>query len=298
MTKFSASKPSMRDIAQSQDNERNLRRQVAKDHFYGRGNRWHFWGSAVAIALALASPFVLVYRPGWGPALGAIAGVWIFLSRLLFEPLRQHRQLEGAVAQELFDCDVLGLSWNDALVSQMSDEEIRGASKDFNDRKAKEEHGGWYPTEDEMDWPRSVITCQRSNAVWGRRQHHAYGLFLIVAASAWFVAGIMFSSVRGTSLAEYLTTMALPSLPAILDAIEVAKKQLLASDQRRHLETETDAMFDNSAVSHGMLREIQDQVFELRRNAPSVASWFYRILAKSYETDMRYAAKERAERDG
>ncbi|CAG4927411.1 S-4TM family putative pore-forming effector [Acidithrix sp. C25] len=297
MAQFSPSTPSMHDIGVAQDSNRNLRRQEAKDRFYKIGNRWHFWGASTAIILALASPLVLVYEPDWGPLLGAIAGVWIFMSRLLFEPLKQGCQVKGASAQEMFDCDVLGLTWNDALIRQPSEEEIRSASKRFKDPKSTKKHCGWYPTDIDIAWPRSVITCQRSNTVWARRQHHAYGCFLLVSAFVWAIFGVIIALVQQATLAGYLTTVALPSLPAVLDAVDLSKKHFLASSRRQHLEDETNAMFDKNDSSHEALREIQDQIFDLRRDAPPVAGWFYWILSKTYEEDMRYAAKERAGRD-
>lgn len=280
----------MHDIGTAQDTDRNLRRQEAKDHFYRVANRWHFWGSALAVVLALASPLVLIYEPDWGPLLGAVAGAWIFSSRLIFEPFKQSYQLKGATTQELFDCDVLGLSWNDALVRQTPDEEIRAASKGFKEPKSKAKHSGWYPTQTDIPWPKSVITCQRSNAVWGRRQHQAYGRLLMVTAFLWGLLGVIVSLVHGATLAAYLTTIALPSLPAVLDAVELSKKHFQAANRRLHLEDETNSMVSDTAASHEALRELQDQVFDLRRDAPPVPGWFYRILKPGYEQDMRYAA--------
>lgn len=56
------------------------------------GNRWHFAGTVIALVLALGSPFVLVYKPTLGPTLGAAAGIWIFLARILFEPIKERYQ--------------------------------------------------------------------------------------------------------------------------------------------------------------------------------------------------------------
>jgi hypothetical protein len=271
-----------------------LRRQMAKARFYATANRWHLLGSALALALALASPFVLLYRPDLGPLLGAIAGTWIFASRLLFEPVKKGCQTKGAAAQELFDCDVLGLPWNDSLARQPSDEEIRKASNAFRTAKRTEKHKRWYPAQADQPWPQSVITCQRSNAVWARRQHRAYGIFLEVVAAAWFTFGVVLALVHGSSLADYMTTIALPSLPALLDAIEVSKKHRDASLRRQDLEDQTNVLFDQPAPSPGDMREVQDQLFVLRRDAPPVAGWFYGLISKAYEEDMRYAAAERA----
>lgn len=287
----------MADIQVAQNQERNLRRQMAKDYWYTAAKRWHLAGAALVTIFALVSPLVLLFAPTWGPTLGAIAGAWIFASRLLLEPLKLRLQAKGAAAQEMFDCDVLGLAWNPALERTPSPEEIRKASRKLTDEKRIAKHRDWYPAGVTMQWPTSVITCQRANAVWARRQHHSYGLFLIVAAGAWAAVGIAISIVHAATLAEYLTTIALPSLPALLDATELSRKHLQASSMRQTLEDTCDALLqDIAAVEHEGLREVQDQLFGLRRDAPLVASWFYSIVSKSYEEDMKYAADEQAER--
>jgi hypothetical protein len=289
----------MTDIRQAQNANRNLRRQLAKAHFYKVGNRWHFAGTVIALVLALGSPFVLVYKPTLGPTLGAAAGIWIFLARILFEPVKERYQTKGATAQELFDCDVLGLTWNDALIRIPADEDIYGASHAFDSserrhRELVENAKGWYAADVDMPWPKSVITCQRSNAVWARRQHRDYGVLLFVVASSWGIAGIFIALANGATLAAYLTTIALPSLPALLDATELSRRHLKASAQRQTLEATTEALFNKTATTDDDLREVQDQIFELRRDAPPVAGWFYRLLRPRYEAAMTYAAKQRA----
>ena len=290
MSDTAPTKPSMADIGVAQDQVRNLRRQLAKHRYYTVGNRWHFSGSALAIALALVSPVVLLVWPNEGPLLGAVAGVWVFASRLIFDPIKKAYQLKGATAQEMFDCDVLGLPWNASLTRRLADEDIRSASKAATDPGTLERHKRWYPTDTDLSWPASVLTCQRSNAVWGRRQHRSYGWLLVVAAGLWILAGIVLALVRSVSLAEYLTTVALPSLPAVLDATELAKKHFEAAANRQSLEDQLSPMLSSKDVEVADLREIQDQVFGLRRDAPPVAGWFYRVIRSNYESDMRYAA--------
>ena len=285
----------MTDIQVAQNQDRNLRRQMAKDYWYTSAKRGHLAGAALVVVFALVSPLVLLFAPSWGPTLGAIAGAWIFASRLLLEPWKLRLQVKGAAAQEMFDCDVLGLAWNPALERAPSTEEIRKASKKIANEKRIAKHRDWYPAGVAMTWPTSVITCQRANAVWARRQHHSYGLFLIVAATSWALVGIGVSVLHAATLAEYLTTIALPSLPALLDATELSRKHLQASSMRQNLEDTCDQFLQGpTGVEHEDLREVQDQLFGLRRDAPLVAGWFYSIVSKSYEEDMKYAAEEHA----
>jgi hypothetical protein len=56
-------------------------------------------------------------------------------------------------------------------------------------------------------------------------------------------------------------------------------------------------LLGTSEVSPEDLREVQDLIFDSRRDAPKVPRWFYKLVAKRYEEDMRYAAKVRADQE-
>lgn len=282
----------MSQIGTSQDLDVNLRRKLASGRYYKRAKLLHFAGWALAVAFALASPVVLFLEPDFGPTLGALAGAWIFASRFLLEPAKQAFQLTGARAQEQFDCAVLGLPWNPMLARPLSEEEIRKASKSM---KGVEKAKCWYPTEHELPWPSSVVVCQRSNAVWGRRQHRAFGWTLIVAAVLWALIGIVIAVADSASLAQYLTTIALPSLPALLDAAEMSRRHREGADRRQLVEDQTDELLEESAPDEQALREVQDQLFALRRDESLVPEWFYKLLRSDYEEDMGYAAERAAE---
>jgi hypothetical protein len=288
MAANTSSGPTTAEIGATQNQEVNLRRYLAAAHFYKLAKWLYFGGASLTVVLALVSPLVLLFAPDAGPTLGAIAGAWIFVSRLFLEPFKQKLQLKGATAQETFDCSIYRLGWNDALVRRLPEEEIRGASGAM---KGADEVRDWYPTDEDLDWPLSVLVCQRSNAVWARRQHRAYAYMLYVAAASWAVIGAVVAILDGASLATYLVTIALPSLPALLDAAEFARAHAVDADKRQLLEDQTDALLRSGTASEHDLREIQDELFTLRRSAPLVPRWFYRLVRPRFEADMRYAAK-------
>jgi hypothetical protein len=278
-------------IRETQNEQESLRDRIAANHFY-RNAKWiHFTGATVAILMAIASPFVLLFEPGWGPTLGAIGGLWIFVSRVVLEHLTREYKLNGAVAQERFDCRVLGFEWNDSLAGRLSDEEIRAASRSM---KNAENARDWYPAADDHPWPQSVLICQRANTVWARRQHRTYSRVVIVGAVVWFVVGLIVAGADSASLTAYLVTILLPSLPAFLDTLELSRSHAAASGARRIVEDQTNRFLDNGDATYSDLREIQDQMFNLRRDAPLVPQWFYDLIRPGYEDDMQFAAGKAA----
>lgn len=287
-TGFQFKQMSMADVQAAQRKDANLRYQAAARCYYRRAKWMQFCGSSLALILALAAPIVFYMAPAYGPLLGAIAGAWIFISRILLTPLRDKSRAKGAMAQEMFDCAVLGLSWNGSLGKPISSEEIRNASKGAEPFTAVRD---WYAANQKTTWPFSVLICQRSNAVWARRQHQNYAWVLVGSAVVWFVFGIIIALVGNATLAGYLTTIALPSLPALLDASELARAHFDAAKSRELLEETIGSLFDVPPGSEEPLREIQDAIFRLRRSAPLVPEWFYKLVAPTFEEDMSYAAQ-------
>jgi hypothetical protein len=81
-------------------------------------------------------------------------------------------------------------------------------------------------------------------------------------------------------------------MPAFLDASELSKSHAAAARDRDLIRDEMDASLQSGSASGQDLREIQDQIFRLRREAPQVPEWFYRIIRPGYEEDMRHAVNE------
>jgi predicted pore-forming effector associated with SMODS systems len=285
--------PTSKQIAERQELDVNLRRQLAARRYYSTAKAWRLAGQSVAIALALTSPIVLVLEPELGPKLAAIAGLWIFISRLLIVRIQRCLVIKGVAAQERFDCEVLGLRWNEALARQPGQEDIRRASQ--RTLKKIEDAKKWYPTPHEVAWPLSVLICQRSNTAWARRQHYYYGAFLYIGAGLWIVFGICFAAARSASLVEYLTIIALPSLPALLDWTDIAAAHLEAAKRRDSLEATIDEAIRNHDATDDSLREIQDRLFEHRSRSPLVPDWFYKLIRSAFEEDMRGAAADYAD---
>jgi SMODS-associating 4TM effector domain len=281
--------PSMRDIAIAQNDDANVRFQVAARRFYRNARLLQFLSSSINVFLALISPFVLLLQPEWGAVLGAIAGGWLFVSRQVLASFRRTFQRDGAKAQEAFDCAVFGLPWNHALARPLSHEEIGGASRKMTKLDKLRD---WYPTSIDRAWPSSVIVCQRSSIVWARRQHHAYAYVLRTVAALWGVVGVVVALAHGATLTDYLVTIALPSLPALLDASELADRHLASATDREALEQQVDAFLGGDLATQQTVREIQDQLFSLRSESPIVATWFYRLVRSRYEQDMQYAAAQ------
>jgi hypothetical protein len=245
------------------------------------------------LALAGGGPLLILFRPETQAALGAAAGAWLFISRLILRPIVNRLIERGALALEQFDCFVLRLPWNRAYGPALAEEEVIGSA-------ARASYSGkWYP--DVSTAPRriAVLICQRSNVVWSRRQHDLYANIVSSAAFTWLLAGIVIASATAITLDAYLITVGLPSLPALLDALEIRIANTDTARKRRQLEHALDAALAEPSAGNSddesMLRSMQDQILEFRRTSPLIPQLLYRWLRKRYNLETQAAAIARLE---
>lgn len=259
---------------------------AAAKHFYKQAKWIQRVRVGVAMMLALAGPIAVFLEPDARPLLGAAGGGWIFISRILLQHLESNRRNLGARAQESFDTTVLDIPWNHLLARPVSPEEIAAAARS----EGLEGVSSWYPDPGDAPWPIDVLICQRSNAVWGRRQHTSYAWFVGIGTALWAFLGIGVAVCVDASLSSYLITIALPSIPAFLDATDHVRSHSSAALSRQLVEDSIDNHLTAKDADAPALRRIQDRLYELRETAPLVPEWFYTLMRSGYEADMRAAA--------
>ena len=114
-----------------------------------------------------------------------------------------------------------------------------------------------------------------------RWDHRAYARFIAAVGAMWFAVGIVIALARELTLAEYLVRLFLPSAPAYLDTIELARAHRRQGAARHRLEDDIADLWERRLVDPSVpipedCRRIQDGAFLLRRSGPKVPNWFYK----------------------
>ncbi|KAB2813055.1 hypothetical protein F9L07_15280 [Pimelobacter simplex] len=279
----------MPEIRAAQNATENLRLQAAARRLYSRTKLLDGLGLTFSLALALAAPVIASMSDRAGLWVAALAGVWLFASRLVLAPIARRVQRSAAGVQDSFDAAVLGTPCGRSLATPVSGEEIHAATREVD----LDRYRNWYPAESTSTWPLSVALCQRANAVWARRQHRLYGRLLTGATVAVTALGITVAITNAQSLQTYLAVILLPSLPLLLDASELAGAHRAAARKRGAIEAALDEFCraPDPATASDTVSAAQRDLLELRSRGPLVPDWLYRLVAPRYDDDMRFAAR-------
>lgn len=297
-------------ITERQDQPEHLQRLLAYSRYYHLAHRWRRVRALGTFGLAAAGPLISLLIPATSDLVAAISAGWLVLGRTLLTWMEQRRTLDAVRAQELYDTKLFHLPWNSALVGRPpAPEDIAAAARQIEDDTP---YRHWYSIDlRNTPWPADVLLCQRQSTVWSRRDHRAYGTTILTAGISWFVIGLIVAITLDLTLADYLVKIFLPSAPAFLDSVDLARLHWHHATGREQVEHKIADLWqeytsDNESLMVAECREIQDSAYLLRRDGPRVPGVFYRLRQASSDASTRAGtaalrdegSHDRATRDG
>jgi hypothetical protein len=264
-------------------------------HAYSRSKSWHAVRLAGTVLVALAAPAVILLAPWLEHPLGAIGGGWVLAARLVLRPAQERDTRFAVAVQELYDQRVLGLL-PAAVPQPPAYEQVH--------QQARRYHGDpdpdWYSVRPDVAPGAAALIAQRSSTVWSRRLYREWAVGLGVTAAGWAVLTTVIAAVCGATVGEFLIAVLLPMMPALLDATDLCQAHWRAGAERSALETRLDKELDQAArgrpPSPQDLRAQQDEITRQRLTQPPVPGWYYRLRRAGFETAMRAAAEQLAQR--
>jgi hypothetical protein len=293
--------PTTESMINGQNELQALRLLLAQRRLYSRAKWWSFLRWIGFSLIGVAAPILTVAVPEAAVVVGAIAGVWIFLSRSWFSRKEQDLAGKAAGIQERFDRWVFGMPELATRVPSASIEEIAqlvGTDEAATANAEKEHLKDWYPFNAHVDGATSIAIAQRANAAYSERLLNANANVWLAITLAWSGAAVIVGIIVGLTFTQFLLGVALPLLPALLDVWDQFRLTKRAGEVRRamadDMEKEISGTGDRKLAAEDLLLW-QEQTYELRRTSPQVPNLVYKRVRDRNEHAMNTAAAELAE---
>ena len=289
----------MGNISTRQNLEDNLQRLSAQSYLYSRAKLL----SGIQAALAGATPVlgvVAIQLCTGAQPWASLAGIVVTLfNRIFLDPWHDGFRKVAARIHEDFDCRVLNIPWNEALLGQRpAIEKIYEAAA--RARVASEAQlKNWYPPA-VADLPehKARVVCQRANCWWdGKLRRHYRCKILIVLGLISLIVFLMCFRI-GMNLQDFVLSVAAPLLPFLLWGVCEARRQKEAADALDRLKDLAGGLWKEivqggmvEAKATGRSRELQNAIYLYRRINPYVFNGIYWKSREEYEEQMNVAAK-------
>jgi hypothetical protein len=233
------------------------------------GSALLFLGSLACVALSTQTA-----------ELGLFAAAYLLSTRTVLRPelTRSHRQ--GVTLQEQYDVNIYGLPWNEGMAGRRAAqidiedlaERFRGDMRALSEQYVSPQnapHGAW------------VLLRQLQNMSWGGRDHRRFALISIACLVSSIAATVTLGIVEKLSLSAYVSTLAVPALPWLLDLVDLIGVHWRASSGRAEIEARISDVWDTLASDAGVhvptatLRTLQDRIYTVRLSFGRVPGWFH-----------------------
>lgn len=307
-------------IAQRQNETQNIVKLAAQRHLYSKAKL------GLAVQLILSVPIIIIISiinlclksQNFMDIFGkhTIDMTWLVATfsvliavfdRLYLSSIIEKLKERAAKIQELFDCDVLELSWNEILVGKRPDlEDIIDNTNKYSE--TKKDIGfrsllNWYPKEvDRLPIGIARIICQRSNMRWDAEIRKNLSFYIGLIAVIMGVILLIIAILGEVSLKTFFEKAIAPCLPIWIFSImqiQQNKKAIISlGEMKQKAETAWDQAIKLSVPSakiNEIARQLQDSLFLNRKTNPLIFEFIYKIYRPSQESSMNYSCKNMVE---
>lgn len=270
---------------------------LAQRHLYTNAKRWAALQSIGVGVVALSAPILTALNPVAAVPVAALASVWYFLNHVIFKSRERSAATMGATVQEQFDSTIFGMPTIAVRDPRVSPEDIARAAGRSSGRRRQhevEKLRDWYPIQTGVSGRVAIAIAQRGNVAYTRRLLSWDAAVWLILLVVWTGIGVAIAIWRTFTVSDFLLVLVIPLLQPLVDAWEDFVKVRSAGRERDALSAEIqDAIAADKEVpiAPEQLVAWQFQLFALRRDAPIVPDWLYKLLRQRNEAEMSEAAE-------
>lgn len=286
-------------IPQQQNGEDMLRLLRTRRLLYKRAKRMQGLSIALTLLLPLFGAAAAAFWPVASPWIAAIAIMFTVCDASLLDALHKARLKTAAKLQEAFDCDLLGMDWNDFLVGARVDaEEVYAGSSQQLGEADEAQIRDWYP-QSVARLPMHIarLVCQRENLMYDSELRRSYCMVI-----GWLVGLLVFVAVVvglvATQTFAALVLAATPAAPALSWMLRETRRQKDTIEQQTRLKAESEKQIRHAlsgapaAAFDLRSRELQDAIYTHRVSSPLILDIVYQRKRDALERAMEHGAEK------
>jgi flagellar basal body-associated protein FliL len=290
----------MNTIPQDQIAFRQLERLAAQRQLYS-------YAKAVQVAqIILSVPIVILWSIAavWFPFLQVYAALWGIVIALvsvgLLTPWQQTLQQNAAKIQELFDCDVLRIEWNQLRSgTKPAPESVIEAATAYKKRDPDYTAlKNWYPPAvGDLPLHLARIICQRTNIWWDAKLRRRYATYVAGVVASLAIVVLILALINGTTVEELILVGLAPLLPALVLGIRQYTEHREAANNLDRLRESAERIWSNALAGattqdlEAESRNLQDLIYDNRRKSPLIQDRIYNLLRGHQEAQMNKGAE-------
>ncbi len=283
-------------ICAKQNDRLQLQRLAAQRQMYADAKSIQALQLILSVPAIIAVASIVSQHNDWHVYAALYGVIVIFVDSWCFSPKIKQLKSSAARIQQIFDVEVLELTWNEFLLgNKPAGEEV----SQFADRYEKRVNGfsvlrDWYSCAvADVDIEAARILCQRANLSWDVNLRRRYVSWILYGFIVLLLIVTLIGIAGELTLTKLILTVIVPLQPALIYAAREIHGQHDACDRLDRLTNKAIGLWDDvlsNKLSNNALKEkaqaMQAAIFEHRQLSPLIFDWIYRILRRKEQNDM------------
>jgi hypothetical protein len=216
----------------------------------------------------------------------ALVSVSITLIDLLFlSGYLSKFKANGAKVQELFDCHVYKLEWNETNSGEKPENWVIEEAEKMYVHNPKAPLTNWYHIElDGLNQEEAILRCQETNLEYDRKLRYHFKNDCLVICLAVVVISFIISTIINASLQGYLTNFIAPTLPLIVILIKLILDNQKAVKSLEEVRKAAGKLRNAGVVpTMNQLRQVQDKLYCSRKDSTLIPENYYQYRRTKLE---------------
>jgi len=280
----------MNSIKEKLEFPQNMKLLKAQRTIYAKAKKIYRWQLTVTIVIVVILNFVKLFQKDitetdLTPYIALISVTITLVDLLFLSGYLSKFKTNGAKVQELFDCSVYKMDWNETNCGEKPENWVieEAAKKYIHSPKAPLTN--WYHIDlDGLTHEESILRCQETNLEYDRKLRYHFKNDCTITCLVVVITSFVIATIINTSVKGYLTNFIAPTLPLIV----ILLKTILDNQKSvKSLEEVRKAVrkLRNAVVNPSMnqLRQVQDKLYCSRKDSTLIPENYYQYRRPKLE---------------
>lgn len=280
----------MNTIKVNQELPQNMQLLKAQRVIYANAKKIYRWQLTTTIAIVVILNFLKLFQKDIAkidltPYI-ALVSVTITLVDLLFlTGYLSKYKTNGAKVQELFDCHIYNMEWNDTNTGDKPENWVIEEAEKKYVYNSKAPLTNWYHIDlDGLSHEEAILRCQETNLEYDRKLRYHFKNDCTIACLFVVIGSFIVATFVNASLQGYLTNFIAPSLPLIVILIKLILDNHKAVKSLEEVRKAARKLRNGgSKPSMHQLRQVQDKLYCSRKDSVLIPENYYQYRRTKLE---------------
>ncbi len=272
----------MNSIKINQELPQNMLLLEAQRVTYANAKKIYRWQLTFTIVIVVVLNFVKLTQKTFTnidltPYIALISVSITLIDLLFLSGYLSKFKTNGAKIQELFDCHVYNMEWNETNSGDKPENWVVEEAEKMYVYNPKAPLTNWYHIKlDGLNQEEAILRCQETNLEYDRKLRFHFKNDCIIVCLVVVVISFIIATIMNASLQGYLTNFVAPTLPLIVILIKLILDNQKAVKSLEEVRKAARKLRNAGCTpSMNQLRQVQDKLYCSRKDSTLIPENYY-----------------------